>query len=62
MLRVAQIQEGDKPGEDPDELIQEVERVSDTLMGLIQRINATNSETSLDDGMTVSDGLATYYV
>jgi len=62
LLRVAQIQEGDKPGEDPDELIQEVERVSDTLMGLIQRINATNSETSLDDGMTVSDGLATYHV
>lgn len=58
LLRNAKVQEGDKPAEEPVVLLEEVERVSDELTRLIQRINATNSATPFDGNMTLSDALA----
>lgn len=58
LLLSAKVQEGDSPAEDPTQLIEEVERVSSQLLHLIQRINATNSITELENGMTISDAIA----
>jgi hypothetical protein len=58
LLLSARVQEGDSPPEDPMQLIDEMERVSSQLLHLIQRINATNSVTELDKGVTISDALA----
>ena len=59
LIRNAKVQEGDKPAEDPKPLLEEVERISRDLMSLIQRINKTNSATTLKKGTTVSDAIAT---
>jgi len=54
----AKVQEGDQPSERPDDLLREFDRVADELTLLIQRINRTNTTTSLDDGQSVTDALA----
>ena len=59
LLRNARVQEGDSPAEDPQELIEELERVAGELAQWIQRINRTNSATSLGAGVSLSDALAT---
>ena len=58
LLRVARVQEGDSPAEDPAALLAEVERTAAGLTRLIQRINRTNSTTALDDGRTIADAIA----
>lgn len=58
LLRVARVQEGDEPAEDPAALLAEVERTAAELTRLIQRINRTNSTTPLDDGRTIADAIA----
>jgi len=58
LLRSAKVQEGDKPAEDPMELRQELEQVSEELIKLIQCINRTNSANEIESGMTLSDALA----
>jgi hypothetical protein len=58
LVKSALVQEGDKPPEDPGALIQEVERVSTTLLGLVQKINRTNMSTELSTGVTLADALA----
>lgn len=58
LLLVARVQEGDRPAEDPQALLAELERVIGDLTGLIQRINRTNAATELDPGLTLSDALA----
>lgn len=58
LVRSALVQDGDKPPEDPGTLIQEVERVSATLLGLVQKINRTNMLTELTSGVTLADALA----
>lgn len=58
LLRNAKVQEGDKPAEEPTELIQELERVSTELTHLIKCINKTNSAIELESGVTLSDALA----
>jgi hypothetical protein len=58
LLRVARVQEGDSPAEDPAVLLAEVERTAAGLTRLIQRINRTNSTTALDDGRTIADAIA----
>lgn len=55
---VAKVQEGDRPAEDPQALLAELERAAVDLTGLIQRINRTNSVTELEPGVTLSDALA----
>lgn len=59
LVRSAKVQEGDKPAEDPEVLLAELERVADELERLIQCINRTNSASELDEGYTLSDALAT---
>ena len=58
IIRSAKVQEGDQPAENPDELLAELERVSDELADLIKRINRTNSTTLYQEGKTISDALA----
>lgn len=52
------VQEGEKPPEDPEELLRELESVADQLAALIARINKTNLATTLQDGGTLTDALA----
>jgi predicted ATP-dependent Lon-type protease len=57
-LRNAKVQEGDSPAEDPNDLLKEFESMSKELIKLIQSINQTNSNTEIEKGVTLSDGLA----
>lgn len=59
LKRSARVQEGDKPAEDPQVLLAELERVADELERLIQNINRTNSASELAEGVTITDALAT---
>jgi hypothetical protein len=59
LVRGAQVQEGDKPAEDPQELLAELEQVATELERLIQNINRTNSVSDLGDDGTLTDALAT---
>lgn len=54
----AKVQEGDEPPENPQELIEEMERVATELLGLVQKINRTNSLTYVESGKSLSDTLA----
>lgn len=54
-----QVQEGDRPAEDPRALLAEIERISADLLALIQRINQTNATTLMDGGeMSIADAIA----
>src|SRR5258706_16086115 len=59
LVRSAKVQEGDEPAENPARLLAEVEEVAKQLVELISRINRTNSNAKLPDGVTLSDALAT---
>ena len=59
ILRNAKVQEGQKPAEDPESLITEVEEISEELVVLIQRINKTNSNTEFKKGISLSDVITT---
>ena len=50
-------QEGEKPAEDPQELLQELEQCSGELQELITRINLTNARTE-KEGRTLTEHLA----
>lgn len=52
------IQEGDEPPESAQELLAEVDQLSDELQRLIAQINLTNASTRLSTGETVTEGLA----
>jgi hypothetical protein len=54
----AKVQEGDTPGENPMDLMGELERVTDELVSIVQRINRTNVKTLLNTEMTLADALA----
>lgn len=58
LVNNAKVQEGDKPAEDPKELMAELNRILDELTNVIQRINKTNCATKLDSGTTLADLLA----
>ena len=53
----AKVQEGEKPSEDPAELLKELDSCMNRLEELIARINRTNNETRSGD-MTISDLIA----
>ncbi len=59
LLRVAKVQDGDKPAEDPEALLREIEHASNELESTIQKINSTNSSTQIEGGQSISDALAT---
>ena len=52
------VQEGDSPAEDPEALIAQYEHNMEHLLWLVQKINETNSKTSFDDNMSISDAIA----
>lgn len=53
----AKVQEGEKPDENPMELIAEKDKIIVELENLISKINMTNSRTE-SDGMTITEMLA----
>jgi hypothetical protein len=58
LIRNAKVQEGQKPAEEPETLIQELERISGELVLLIQQINKTNSNTQMEKDVSLSDAIA----
>jgi hypothetical protein len=58
LTRSAKVQEGEQPPENPEDLIRELERVSNDLLDLIRKINKTNSLSLLEGGVTIADALA----
>jgi hypothetical protein len=58
LVRNAKVQEGDRPAEEPQELLREMKQAAEQLTRLIQQINRTNAATELEPGLTLSDGLA----
>lgn len=58
LLRSAKVQEGEEPPEQPQALIEELDRVSDSLTDLVQKINYTNSVTNLESDLTIAAALA----
>lgn len=53
----AKVQEGEKPSEEPEELLEELDRIVSRMEELIARINLTNSRTVRDD-KTITELLA----
>ena len=53
----AMVQEGDRPAEDPQVLMAELNDAVSQLESLIRRINATNNAAQLADGTTVSQAI-----
>ena len=53
----AKVQEGDSPAEDPSELLNELDRLTNQLEDLISRINLTNSKT-IYDGKSLTEMIA----
>jgi hypothetical protein len=51
------VQEGDKPVEDPQALMAELNDATDALETLIKQINATNNVATLPDGVSVSEAI-----
>ncbi len=47
LMMNARVQEGERPAENPDELLKQVEEVSAQLENLITRINLTNATTTV---------------
>lgn len=56
--RIALVQEGEKPAENPASLLEELEDTLKDLTGLIKSINKTNASTQFDDSRTITDALA----
>jgi hypothetical protein len=51
------VQEGDKPVEDPQALMAELNEATEALETLIKQINATNNVAKLPDGVSVSEAI-----
>lgn len=51
------VQEGDDPSEDPNDLLQEYGKALEEFKVLVKRINRTNNQTELGDGISLSDAL-----
>lgn len=58
LLISAQVQEGEKPPEDPATLLAELDSLLQQWSELVARINRTNLSTSLSDGASLTDALA----
>lgn len=58
IVRNARVQEGEQPGEDPQVLLDEVDRLALRLVELIQNINRTHAQTRLDEDTTMADAIA----
>ncbi|NTV64881.1 MAG: DIP1984 family protein [Oscillochloris sp.] len=58
LQRVAVVQEGDRPAEEPTVLLAEVGAVAERLEDLILAINRTNSQAVLADGRSITAAIA----
>ena len=58
LTRSAKVQEGEKPPENPQDLIKELENLSAQLEELIRRINKTNAVTMCENDMSLTAALA----
>jgi hypothetical protein len=58
LMQSAMIQEGEKPPEEPAELLIELQRLLGQLPTLVIQINRTNLRTTLPDGKTLTEALA----
>jgi hypothetical protein len=58
LIRVAIVQEGEDPAEDPALLLQELEQVCQRLEALIVAINQANGHAVMADGRTIMVGIA----
>ncbi len=58
IVRNAKYQEGEKPAEDPASLLAQYLELSDECSALIVRINNTNNQLTLDNGMSMVQALA----
>jgi len=58
IVRVARVQEGEKPAEEPTDLLGEVDRKFKRMLELIQAINRTNARTEFDREITIADAIA----
>ena len=58
LLRTARVQEGERPDEDPSELLAELERTFARLSDLIKSINSANAQTKFGSQQTLADALA----
>lgn len=54
LVNNSKVQEGESPGEDPAELLAELDSATSQLQDLICRINITNSVTVSPDGETIT--------
>ena len=54
----AQVQEGEKPAENPNHLLAEYESVLNELNILVKRINRTNNTVELEPGLTLMEAIA----
>jgi hypothetical protein len=52
------IQDGEKPGEDPQSLLRQYDKAAVELTGLVKAINRTNALTEFAEGKMLSDALA----
>ena len=58
LVNSAKVQEGEQPPENPQTLLVELHATVNELTTLIQKINRTNSQTILEENLTISDALA----
>ncbi len=58
LIRNAKVQDGEKPAEDPEALLQQLEIMSQEFTTLIQRINRTNSAIEMEKGVKIADAIA----
>jgi len=58
LSRSVKVQEGEEPPENPQELLSELNAITNELANLITRINKTNSRENIEEGKTISDALA----
>ena len=58
LLNNTKVQEGDQPSEQPAELMKELDECLEKLEGLIWRINATNMQTTDEEGKTLTQLMA----
>lgn len=52
------VREGGRPAEDPQYLLEELDKAIQELIGLSQRISRTTANTAFDEKRTISDALA----
>ena len=58
LTAAALVQEGEEPPENPQELLDEMERLLAQWFALVRRINRTNLAATLADGRSLTDALA----